>query len=326
MIGNLQILRAFAASGVVIFHSNATIFGVHTEFHGVALFFVLSGYLMSRICDRSAVAFALDRFWRIVPNYWLATALLLTVFNMWKHWPIEHIVLSALFITHQSPAGLFPVLGVGWTLNLEMYFYAIFTISIMISRRFAPLFAGSIIAMAYFVAPLLSDNDAVLHYFAHKYVWFFLIGIGIWYLSEWLKRKCLGLKLPSFTLPLSIALYAISAVFLGSREYSEPEVYWTAVVSISALFFIAILSANYGADLKPRGILIMGDASYACYLLHTILIEFLRHRGIATSGTLLFTTGVLIGSWGLAILWYFYVEKYISMLPKRNVRISMQAS
>lgn len=85
VIGNIQILRAFAASGVVILHSHATIFGVHTSFHGSALFFVTSGHLLSRIGDRSAAAFAVNRFWRIAPSYWLATALLLTLFNMWNY-------------------------------------------------------------------------------------------------------------------------------------------------------------------------------------------------------------------------------------------------
>lgn len=326
MIGNLQILRAFAASGVVILHSNATIFGVHTEFHGVALFFVLSGYLMSRISDRSAVAFALDRFWRITPSYWLATAVLLTVFNMWKHWPVEHIVLSALFIPHQSPAGFYPVLGVGWTLNLEMYFYAVFAISILINRKFSPLIAGLLISFVYFMAPLVLTNEAALHYLAHKYVWFFIFGIGIWYLSEWLNIKLAGLKLPNSTLPVSIGLYVLVTLLLGSKGYSVYEIYWSAIISVSVLFLTAILSANFGADLKPRGIIVLGDASYACYLFHTILIEFLRHQGIATSGTFLFTTGVLVASWAFAVLWHLYIEKFISMLHRRIMRISIQGS
>lgn len=326
VIGNIQILRAFAASGVVILHSHATIFGVHTSFHGSALFFVTSGHLLSRIGDRSAAAFAVNRFWRIAPSYWLATALLLTLFNMWNYWPIEHVVFSALFIPHQSPAGLDPVLGVGWALNLEMYVYSIFTISILISRRLAPLIAGLTISAIYFAAPYISNNKAVLHYFSHKYIWFFVIGIGTWYLSEWLKNKFSGAKLPDATWPISIALYICITLFLGSKGYSVSQIYWSAIVSAPTLLLIGILSAHFGADLKPRGVLALGAASYACFLLHTIIIEFLRHRGIATSGTFLFTTGVLVVSWGFAIFWNRYVEKNMPRLPKRNVRIATQVS
>lgn len=252
MIGNIQVLRAFAASGVVLLHSNATILGVHTEFNGVALFFVLSGYLMSRICDKSAISFALDRFWRIVPNYWLATALLLTVLNMWGHWPVEHIVSSAFFIPHQSPAGLYPVLGIGWTLNLEVYFYVIFTISILLNRKFAPLIASSIISIIYFAVPLLSTNEAILHYLRHKYLWFFLIGIGIYYLSEFLKDKFKSTRLPIATLPILIFLYAMANIFF-TKGYSVSEIYWMEIISVTALFLMAIISANSGADINSRG-------------------------------------------------------------------------
>ena len=98
MIGNIQILRAFAASGVVIFHENVNFFGVHTEFNGILIFFVLSGYLMCCLRDKSAINFAMDRFWRIVPSYWLAMVFMLVLFKMWLYYPIEHMILSAFLI------------------------------------------------------------------------------------------------------------------------------------------------------------------------------------------------------------------------------------
>lgn len=326
MIGNLQILRAFAASGVVTLHSNATIFGVHTEFCGVSLFFCLSGYLMARICNRSAVEFALARFWRVVPSYWLAMALLLTVFRMWTYWPIEHTILSALFIPHQSPAGFFPVLGVGWTLNLEMYFYMIFTIAILINKKFAPLVAGGAVAVIYFLVGYLTKSEAILYYFANKRIWFFVIGIGIWYFSQWLKNRNIKLSLPTFTLPVSIAFFLVVTIWSSSISLALEMPWAIELFAVSLLFLISIMASNCGADLKPRFLLLMGDASYACYLLHTILIEFLRHKGIATSGTFLYTMGVLIGSWSLAILWHFYVDKYIVLLSKRTIHFSFLRS
>jgi exopolysaccharide production protein ExoZ len=142
MIGNLQILRLFAASGVVLYHTTFNFWGIHTEFFGVALFFVLSGYLMCKVNNRKGLEFATERFWRIVPNYWLAMVALLTFFKTWKRWPIEHTIQSFLFIPHDSIVGMHPVLGVGWTLNMEVYFYLIFTLAILIHQRFAPIIAS----------------------------------------------------------------------------------------------------------------------------------------------------------------------------------------
>jgi exopolysaccharide production protein ExoZ len=326
MIGNLQILRAFAASGVVLLHTNATVFGVHTEFNGVALFFILSGYLMCRVRNRSATAFAADRIWRIVPNYWLATALLLTLLNMWEHWPAEHVALSALFIPHESPGGLYPVLGVGWTLNLEMYFYAVFTLAIWASRRFAPVIAAAVIGSVFFVLPWLTDNEAAKFYFAHKYVWCFLIGIGVWYLSEWLNSLRLPPGVPRWTIPLAFVSYAVLTVCLGAGDHSPAELFRWTVVTISAFFCFVVIASSHGADLQPKLILLLGEASYACYLLHTILIEVLRHHGIATSGTLGFAAAVLVGAWVLAILWHLSVERLVTMLRRRSFTMPVRGT
>jgi exopolysaccharide production protein ExoZ len=284
VIGNLQVLRAYAASGVVIYHCSATIAGNHTEFYGVALFFVLSGYLMCKIRDRSAWDFAQDRIWRIVPNYWLAMAAMLTLFRMWTWWPVEHTVLSALFIPHDAPAGLFPVLGVGWTLNLEMYFYALFALAILISRRLSPLIVGtSIIAMKYGL-PYVTDSKPVLFYYTHDYVNYFVYGIAIWYGSEWIKGLNL-LKLPTWTFPVALAGYsAIVILNVADPHYLVP-----------ALFAMTVFASNSGADIAPRPLVLMGDASYACYLLHTILIELLRVKGFpVASGTAIMTIFILV--------------------------------
>lgn len=308
MIGNLQLLRAFAASGVVIWHSHANIFGIHTMFHGVALFFVLSGYLMCKISNRSALDFARDRFWRIVPNYWLALGMLLSLFNMWTYWPVDHTVLSAFFIPHESPSGFYPVLGVGWTLNLEMYFYAVFALSILLFQGRAPIIAGLVILGVSAGLPYVTENTALLFYYSHDEVKYFVFGIVIWYFSEWIKAKNLPISLPYWTLPVALAVYALLVLIGGSP-----------IIIVPALFLMAVFTASFGADLKSRILMIMGDASYACYLLHTILLEFLRHNGIDTSGTLPFTVGVLVGSWSIAIWWHIYVEKLISVVRSRSV-------
>ncbi|ABC76445.1 acyltransferase family protein [Syntrophus aciditrophicus] len=315
MIGNLQILRAFAASGVVVYHTNAVIAGVHTEFHGVALFFVLSGYLMCKISDRSALDFARDRIWRIVPNYWVSMAALLTIFTMWTYWPLEHTLLSAFFIPHASIAGLFPVLGVGWTLNLEMYFYAVFTLSIIINQSKAPIIAGAIILALMGGLPYITGNKAILYYYTHGYVKYFVFGIAIWYISEWIKSKYTTLRLPFWTFPVSLSAYVAATLYAVNPVFAVPS-----------LFMAAILASNSCADLKPRAIMLMGDASYSCYLLHTIFIEFLRHTGIAINGTFLCSLGILIGSWVIAIIWHIYIEENVSILRHRTSRKSLKAN
>jgi len=175
VISNLQLLRAFCALGVVYYHTGNTIFGMHTELGGVALFFCISGFIMAHIPQKSAAQFMTDRLIRVVPLYWIATL----AFFFWTNsgmsnptyvWPmlwgkltedplfiprwflgntgltkdgaIQNLVMSLLFIPYKDHAGdMHPLLGVGWTLNLEMFFYCIYALSIAVRASIAPILA-----------------------------------------------------------------------------------------------------------------------------------------------------------------------------------------
>ena len=71
---NIQILRGLAALAVAHYHTGALIFGVHTDFSGVCVFFVISGFIMNHINRTDADQFRVKRLIRIVPLYWFASA------------------------------------------------------------------------------------------------------------------------------------------------------------------------------------------------------------------------------------------------------------
>ena len=73
MITNLQILRAIAALGVVVYHANINIHGIHSELMGVAIFFVISGFIMVHITRDNSDNFLVKRLIRIAPIYWIIT-------------------------------------------------------------------------------------------------------------------------------------------------------------------------------------------------------------------------------------------------------------
>ena len=89
MIKNIQVLRAFAAIVVVMYHAVGLVedYGFSYSSYkfltfnvgywgsfGVDIFFIISGYIMFMIQDKknkSPFEFAIDRIKRIVPLYWL---------------------------------------------------------------------------------------------------------------------------------------------------------------------------------------------------------------------------------------------------------------
>src|SRR5579872_364486 len=113
-------------------------------YNGVSIFFVISGFIMYVTgAESSPVQFAKRRLVRIVPLYWLLTGLLFLCalftpeFARMTVATPQTLAKSLLFIPYFNAGQggrLYPLLIPGWTLNCEMFFYLIFTLTL-----FAPL-------------------------------------------------------------------------------------------------------------------------------------------------------------------------------------------
>jgi exopolysaccharide production protein ExoZ len=111
---------------------------------GVDLFFVISGFI--RVVTTSGTGMGPGEFWRRAsrPLYWLLTLLMIAValvapglFKTLKVAP-STLVQSLLFIPHFSqsfPGVVWPLLVPGWTLNFEMFFYAVFGLALLLPER-----------------------------------------------------------------------------------------------------------------------------------------------------------------------------------------------
>ena len=152
----VQVLRAAAALSVAMLHAQhdaatlaertGQVFAPIAAFPweaGVDVFFVISGFIMVHASTRlfgaegGARAFLARRIARIVPIYWAVTTLYLAVAlavpdllnRELLGWPL--VVASYLFIPMARPDGLVqPLYGLGWTLNYEMFFYALFAVAV----------------------------------------------------------------------------------------------------------------------------------------------------------------------------------------------------
>ncbi len=136
-------LRAVAALSVVAYHvgtatslaAEPTVLGhiVNRLDVGVALFFVISGFLLYRpfVTARtlgsprpSVRAYARRRLLRIVPGYWVALTVLLVWPGLpdvsWTNWPLYYG-----FAQIYSAPHIFSGLSVAWSLCTEMSFYLV---------------------------------------------------------------------------------------------------------------------------------------------------------------------------------------------------------
>lgn len=141
---NVQALRGVAALIVVLYHVSQRLDrfagpipgfteAAHYGRFGVDIFFVISGFIMAHIGARrpkdSAYfrQFLKHRFIRIVPLYWIVSAMVLAVFlvrpdlvNAGSGRP--QVLLSFLLIPNHASF----LVGVAWTLAHEMFFYLLF--------------------------------------------------------------------------------------------------------------------------------------------------------------------------------------------------------
>lgn len=277
---SLQILRGVAAVSVVYFHiGKGTTFGSF----GVDLFFVLSGFVIAMVSEKNigATQFAINRITRVVPLYWLMTTLLMTVlilrpelFNSTTA-NIPNYFKSIFFIPYFNDNGqLQPLLGVGWTLNYEMVFYAMAAISLSVSPTRFYYVTCALVALLFGIGYLLLAGTPYADFLRSTLLFEFLLGMAAFKLKD---SAYLG-KIPLWIIAIAILfLYAIMSLIEigGFKDRFIPFGIPSFLVVLLTIRLEPLLSRLNSVFSK---ILIhLGDASYATYLSHTISIE-LVHR------------------------------------------------
>ncbi len=193
----IQFLRGVAALLVVFWH----LFGL-PDFAagsklGVDLFFVISGFIMvhaTASCDGTlaySLRFLVRRVIRIYPLWWAAAfAYVLTSPNLLDNnifllWCISSVALIPVNLGADVVNGPgfigAPILGVGWTLNYEMYFYLFFAAS-MLAGRFRWFALATWLAFTLYLLPAVfptSGSAYMLMMQNWELVGYFVIGVVI---------------------------------------------------------------------------------------------------------------------------------------------------
>jgi exopolysaccharide production protein ExoZ len=345
---NIQILRAVAALMVVVDHCGietsrlAATLGQGPLFDevpwgaGVQLFFAISGFIMVATTAESfgsgaaAVDFMRRRTIRIVPLYWLVTsgalAVALLAPSLSKAPPGDHLYIAAsyLFIPYTRLGGdVRPLATPGWTLNLEMLFYVVFAVALLLPRRRGlTLVFGSLgLLVAAQVAGILPGT--ALNFWGDPIVLGFLFGVvtGIAYVN--------GLRV-TMLLAAMLTVVGFIALFHAQIPGLREDNIWqrlAAVVPASAIVFAFALAPQI--DERRRlwwPALLIGDASYSLYLLHEFL---LRPLHIVWAKTVLHVVPlwtfipvgiVMVVAASLALYWLYEkpVTRWLNALTRRR--------
>ena len=234
MLVSLQALRALAAWLVVFHHFMQVFFDFRADSLGgrllstrgqvgVDIFFVLSGFVIQLSCAGRQVpglTFLAQRLARIAPAYWLytaITALILYAFgNLMPVYGVAlpQLLLSLLFLPSQNPGGFgfYPILPVGWTLNVEMLFYLLFALSFAVGERWRPWLVGALLAL---VSGVLAKAPWLSNFYRNPIVCEFLFGL---LLAELYRRGLLRLR-ASVALPLALGALLVLLHFPADHPW-----------------------------------------------------------------------------------------------------------
>jgi exopolysaccharide production protein ExoZ len=334
---SIQILRGVAAVLVVAFHAGVMVadrfsgigdhFVLRAGAAGVDIFFPISGFVMvvstTAMQDRADAwrVFLRRRVIRIVPLYWLATTLklvlLIVVPALALHSAMElpHVIGSYLFIFVPNPTGgTMPLVPVGWTLNFEMFFYAVFAAALFLRApvvRTVGIVMVAVGEMALFrgpdwAAPLDVVNLIVLE---------FVAGMVL------ARVTLMGVRLAY--VPALLLTIAALATLVASDTLPEAQVnsarllYWGIP---GAALVLAAVSLEPAAD-SPllRVPKLLGDASYSIYLSHGFVLPVF---GVVATriglggpiGAALAFTGAIVLSAAVGIFVHLWIEQPIIRL------------
>jgi peptidoglycan/LPS O-acetylase OafA/YrhL len=245
---------------------------------GVDVFFVISGFIMVYVSEPlfgqkdSPKKFFVRRVIRVVPLYWMFTTLALIGWHglrLPSNMTWLNVVGSFLFIPTTNLDGTTePLLFVGWTLNYEMFFYVVFAAATLLSRRTAVL-----AVTAFFLVIVILPHLLGIQLAAPFAVWrspiVFEFAFGMWIALAFRE----GLRVPrwlSWVLIAAGVATLIRAYLIGYYSQVGHVVGWGGSAAM-------IVAAVVLADVKPatssiwRGLVFLGDASYALYLVHTLI-------------------------------------------------------
>lgn len=337
---SIQYLRAAAALMVVFFHADGmaqeyfSFQGLPFGAAGVDIFFVISGFIMwiTTGSERTTPAsFAVNRIIRIVPLYWAMTLLLYggwLIFRDPATVPsLGNLVRSLLFIPFVSPrtGEIQPLLIAGWTLNFEMFFYAVFALALFFARRHRALFVcavlSALVASALFVTP---SGPAALTYTSPLLIEF-MIGclLGIVYERRALPRPSVA----AFLLALGCGLLLTSSMLPAANITAARFFHWglPAFLVVTGALGLEPMLKDWRL---PR---LLGDASYSIYLTHGVALSAVKSAVLwsGMGGHTLVSGGFIlagcVASVATGVAVYYAIEKPLVVACKKLAAVIRQA-
>lgn len=323
----IQGLRALAVGLVLAFHLWPQV--LPGGYVGVDVFFVISGFLITRLLYREIdatgrigiVRFYARRSSRLIPAATLVLMVVLVATLLFRPPSLREdtaweVLFSALYVENWHLAWLSvdyldaenaasPVQHY-WSLSIEEQFYLVWPAVMMLAARFLPLWnkrlklllaTGAITALSFACALYFSTIEPASAYFmTHTRMWELGVGAMLAFAPARLALPRIGAE--------ALRIVGLCAIIGSALTFSALTPYPGAYALLPTLGAAAMIlasgtrtSAGVGRFLAAPPVRYVGDVSYSLYLWHWPIIVF--HLGISP-GSVSVTEGVLLAGLSLA--------------------------
>lgn len=235
------------------------------------------------------------------------------------------LLTSAAFLPHLNDAGLIqPIYGLGWSLNFEMYFYAVLAIGLLVSNKSLSLLVIFLmVASPVIWVHLTSNTDktlgATFKFYGMPVALFFLAGFSI---------ALIKARVPLISLPRSVFANAMFCVLLSITAVLT--IGYASVLFTCACVFFAAYSVN---EVRPAIRVIrygsfLGDASYSTYLTHSFILGpavAIYRATVVNPNSISSIVCLIILSVSVSVVVgavaYLYVEKWLDNFVKSAITL-----
>jgi exopolysaccharide production protein ExoZ len=249
----------------------------------IDIFFVLSGFLMVYSTERlfgqpgAMRIYFVRRAGRIIPMYWAATTVVLVymivhyggVANAIGGAPgIDYIICSYLFIPYGHDWGA-PLHGVGWSLVSEVFFYVLFGLLVMWSRRTVVLAVSAFFIAIVAIGQIFPALPNPFHYWTHPLILEIVCGMAI----ALAYRN--GFRLAPRHVYLVVAA-GLAVLFWSWRQEqffladSVARVFIWGLPAVAIVGALALAREPMRRTPVSRLFAFFGAAGYSLYLFHTL--------------------------------------------------------
>lgn len=278
---------------------------------GVVIFFVLSGFLITRILFQNAdecrlnhssplakiVRFVYRRSLRIFPIYFilLFIGFLFGLSNIQNLWPYLIFYLPNLYIMLKGTwLGIWDHL---WSLAVEEQYYLIFPYFILFlnPKRYIWLFLGMLVIGFgtrmgfYLIAPHSLKESEWMWWYVNPFSALDCFGLGgfLAYLFHYQEASFQDFKFLKTGLILSLVFFFVILYFASESTFPHDNLWSVAFERISGAvlaFFLIALSIRkdtwrLSPFLKGRIVSYLGKISYGIYLYHNVVMNYYHDSG-----------------------------------------------